>query len=147
MLIAIFGENCTGKSTVAEYLKSKINAQVFTGRDYLRLAKSEDEAERLFREKLSNAVDGENIIYVIAEKELLELLPDDAIRILVTADIEVIKERFAKRMNGRLPEPVAKMLESKHGCFDSVDCDIQVNFGKGDDSANLEDALDKLNIV
>lgn len=146
MVIGIIGENCVGKSTVAEHLKSKMNAQVFSGRDYLRHAKSEDEAKRLFRERLNAAVDGEDIIFVIAEKELLELLPDDAIRILVTADIEVIKERFARRMNGRLPEPVAKMLESKHGCFDSVDFDIHVDFGKGDDITACEDALKRLNI-
>ncbi len=145
MVIGIIGENCTGKSTVAEHLKSKINAQVFTGKDYLRLAKSEEEAKRLFREKLNAAVDGENIIFVIAENELLKLLPDDAIRILVTADIEVIKERFAKRMNGRLPEPVAKMLEKKHGCFDSIEYDIHVDFGNGGEKA-CEEAMNQLNI-
>ncbi len=145
MVIGIIGENCTGKSTVAEHLKSKINAQVFTGKDYLRLAKSEEEAKRLFREKLNAAVDGEDIIFVIAENELLKLLPDDAIRILVTADIEVIKERFAKRMNGRLPEPVAKMLEKKHGCFDSIEYDIHVDFGNGGEKA-CEEAMNQLNI-
>ncbi len=145
MVIGIIGENCTGKSTVAEHLKSKINAQVFTGKDYLRLAKSEEEAKRLFREKLNAAVDGEDIIFVIAESELLKLLPDDAIRILVTADIEVIKERFAKRMNGRLPEPVAKMLEKKHGCFDSIEYDIHVDFGNGGEKA-CEEAINQLNI-
>ncbi len=145
MVIGIIGENCTGKSTVAEHLKSKINAQVFTGKDYLRLAKSEEEAKRLFREKLNAAVDGENIIFVIAENELLKLLPDDAIRILVTADIEVIKERFAKRMNGRLPEPVAKMLEKKHSCFDSIEYDIHVDFGNGGEKA-CEEAINQLNI-
>ncbi len=145
MVIGIIGENCTGKSTVAEHLKSKFNAQVFTGKDYLRLAKSEEEAKRLFREKLNAAVDGENIIFVIAENELLELLPDDAIRILVTADIEVIKERFAKRMNGQLPEPVEKMLEKKHGCFDSVEYDIHVDFGNGGEKA-CEEAMNQLNI-
>ncbi len=145
MVIGIIGENCTGKSTVAEHLKSKINAQVFTGKDYLRLAKSEEEAKRLFCEKLNAAVDGENIIFVIAESELLKLLPDDAIRILVTSDIEVIKERFAKRMKGKLPEPVAKMLEKKHGCFDSVEYDIHVDFGNGGEKA-CEEALNQLNI-
>ncbi len=145
MVIGIIGENCTGKSTVAEHLKSKINAQVFTGKDYLRLAKSEEEAKRLFREKLNAAVDGEDIIFVIAENELLKLLPDDAIRILVTADIEVIKERFAKRMNGQLPEPVAKMLEKKHGCFDSIEYDIHVDFGNGGEKA-CEEAINQLNI-
>ncbi len=144
MVIAIIGESCVGKSTAAQHLKSRMNAEVFTGRDYLRLAKSEDEAKRLFCEKLNAAVDGEDIIFVISEKEMLGLLPRDAIKILVTADIEVIKERFARRMNGNLPEAVAKMLERRHGCFDSVECDIHVDFGRGDDITACEDALNRL---
>ena len=35
--IGIFGESCTGKSTLAAKLKEHINAQIYTGRDYLRL--------------------------------------------------------------------------------------------------------------
>ena len=34
MVIAIFGESCTGKSTLADALREKLNAQVFTGKDY-----------------------------------------------------------------------------------------------------------------
>ena len=45
MLIAIIGESCTGKSTLADKLKQDFNAAVYTGKDYLRLAKSPSEAE------------------------------------------------------------------------------------------------------
>ena len=38
MLIGIIGESCTGKSTLAERLKAQLNAEVYTGKDYLRLA-------------------------------------------------------------------------------------------------------------
>lgn len=41
MLITIFGESCTGKSTLADALKERTGAQVYSGKDYLRLAKSE----------------------------------------------------------------------------------------------------------
>ena len=34
MVIAIFGESCTGKSTLADKLSTAINAEVFTGKDY-----------------------------------------------------------------------------------------------------------------
>ena len=47
-------------------------------------------------------------------------------RILVTADLALIKSRFAQRMRGNLPAPVATMLEKKHGCFDSQPHDIHV---------------------
>ena len=115
MLIAIIGENCTGKSTLAEKIKETVGGEVLSGRDYLRLARSESEAVSLFKEKLKSAVNGENLIYVITEKQHVEFLPKGAVKILVYADLDVIKERFKARMHGNLPDPIAKMLESKEG--------------------------------
>ena len=126
MVIGIFGESCTGKSTLAEKIAASFLCEVFTGKDYLRLAKNENIAKVMFQKKLTAAVNGENIIYVISEKEHLPLLPEGAFRILVTADLELIKSRFAERMRGNLPVPVAAMLEKKHGCFDAELHDIQV---------------------
>ena len=127
MVIGIFGESCTGKSTLADKLKESINAQVYTGRDYLRLEKNEAAAKRSFQAKLREAVSGENIIYVISEKEHL---PHGSIRVLVTADLDMIKKRFAGRMQGSLPAPVAAMLERKHGCFDKELHDIHIISGR-----------------
>lgn len=118
MVIGIIGENCSGKSTLAEKIGKSIEAEIITGKDYLRMAKSEAMATALFRKKLKEAVKGDNVIYVISEQELTDLLPEGAFRILVSADIETIKERFRERMHGNLPDPVAKMLERKHGAFD-----------------------------
>ena len=132
MLIAIFGESCTGKSTLANALAQKLNAEIYTGKDYLRLAKNENIARVLFQKKLNAAVNGENIIYVIAEKEHLALLPEGAMRILVTADLELIKARFTERMHGNLPVPVAAMLERKHGCFDNEPRDYHIISGATD---------------
>ena len=56
------------------------------------MAESESEAVSLFRKKLRSAVFGDNIIYAIADAEHVKLLPDGAIRILGTADLETIKE-------------------------------------------------------
>ena len=126
MVIGIFGESCTGKSTLAEKIAASFLCEVFTGKDYLRLAKNENIAKVMFQKKLTAAVNGENIIYVISEKEHLPLLPEGAFRILMTADLELIKSRFAERMRGNLPVPVAAMLEKKHGCFDAELHDIQV---------------------
>ena len=135
MVIAIFGESCTGKSTLADKLSSAINAEVFTGKDYLRMAKNESIAKVMFQKKLAAAVDGEHVVYVISETEHLALLPEGALRILVSADIELIKSRFAKRMHGSLPAPVAAMLEKKHGCFDSVPHDLHMVSGETDPDA------------
>ena len=78
MVYGIIGENCSGKSTLAEEVKKAIGVEIITGKDYLRMARSESEAEMLFREKLEDAVSGENIIYVISEPEQLAFLPKDA---------------------------------------------------------------------
>ena len=53
MVIGLIGENCSGKSTLAAHIREAIGAEVVTGRDYLRMARSEAEARRLFREKLA----------------------------------------------------------------------------------------------
>lgn len=128
MLIAIIGESCTGKSTLAEKIKERLgDAEIYTGKDYLRFAKNENDAKKLFADMLKNDTDKKNVIYVIAEKPHLDLLPANAVRILVTADIDLIKERFAKRMKGILPPPVSAMLERNHGIFDNVENHFHYN--------------------
>ena len=141
MVIVIFGESCTGKSTLAEKIAACLSCEVFTGKDYLRLAKNENIAKVMFQKKLTDAVTGENIIYVISEKEHLPLLPEGALRILVTADLELIKSRFAQRMRGYLPTPVAAMLEKKHGCFDAEPHDIHVLSGETDLDIVIEEVV------
>ena len=142
MVIGIIGENCSGKSTLAEKIKGTLGGEVVTGKDYLRMAKSESEARALFREKLKSAVSGSNIIYVISEPDHVALLPAGAVRILVSADINTIKERFKARMHGNLPAPVAGMLEKKHGMFDSGSYDYHYD-GVNGDPASLCEALRK----
>ena len=118
MVIAIFGESCVGKSTLADMLGQKLDAEVITGKDYLRLAKNEAIAKKLFQKKLTESMTGRHVVYVISDREHLELLPEGAVRVLMTADLELIQHRFARRMHGALPPPVKAMLEKKHGCFD-----------------------------
>ena len=131
MLICIFGESCTGKTTLAQRLLPYCKATLYHGKDYLRLAKSEAEAKQKFRVLLENAADGgSSIIFVTTEKENLSLLPEHCVRILVTAPLSVIQERFAKRMGGTLPPPAAAMLERKHGSFDHEPHDLLVKNGQ-----------------
>ena len=144
MVIGIFGESCTGKSTLAQRIAASLPCEIYTGKDWLRLAKNENIAKTLFQKKLNNAVTNENIIYVISEKEHLPLLPEGALRVLVTADLELIKSRFAQRMHGNLPAPVAAMLEKKHGCFDAVPHDIHVISGVTDLDAAAEQIINQL---
>lgn len=132
MLMAIIGENCSGKSTLADALRERLAAEVITGKDWLRMAKSEAEALSLFRKKLGEAVTGDNLIYVISETEPLGWLPEGTVKILVTADLAAIKERFRARMHGHLPAPVEGMLERKHGMFDGGTYDCRFDGVNGD---------------
>ena len=147
MVIGIFGESCTGKSTLAEKIAASFPCEVFTGKDYLRLAKNENIAKVMFQKKLTAAVNGENIIYVISEKEHLPLLPEGALRILVTADLDLIKSRFAQRMHGSLPAPVATMLEKKHGCFDAEQYDLHIVSGETDLDAIVKEVTENGNQI
>ncbi len=140
MLIAIIGENCVGKSTLAQKINEKLNAKIYSGKDYLRLAKNPTLAEKSFKELLNNALLGDNAIYIITEKEHLNLLPKGAFKIVLTAELSVIKQRFKERMRGNLPLPVEKMLESKHGIYDNLQCDLKM-----DGNYNIEDVFNALN--
>ncbi len=115
MLYIFMGQSCTGKSTVANKIKELIGAEVFTGKDYLRMAKNESEAWRLFYEKLSDAASNEDlseetIIYLITEMAQLDRISDieGACKVKFTASLDTIKSRFAQRMHGKLPQPVEK---------------------------------------
>ena len=132
MVIALIGESCTGKSTLAGMLKEKLGALVFSGKDYLRLAKGEGDARQAFCTLLAAHMkpDAEPFFYVISEKEHLAFLPAGALRILVTAELPVIQERFARRTGGKLPPPLAAMLEKKHGMFDAEQHDLLIKSGE-----------------
>ena len=139
MLIAIIGENCAGKTTLANAINKSLNAKVFPGKDYLRLAKNPAVSEQEFIKLLSAAVSGDNLIYIITESTHLGLLPDGAFKIVITAPLETIKERFKARMRGNIPPPVEQMLEKNHGIFDGLDCNLML-----DQNYNVSEVLSKI---
>ena len=139
MLVAIIGENCVGKSTLANKINEKLNAKIYTGKDYLRLEKNPSMALEKFKGILKASVAGDNIIYLITEKEHIPLLPEGAFRIVLTAELDVIKERFKERMRGNLPMPLEKMLESKHGMYGNLECNLKL-----DANYDIEDVISKL---
>ncbi|MBQ8293629.1 MAG: hypothetical protein IJX78_07520 [Bacilli bacterium] len=139
MLIAIIGENCVGKSTLANKINEKFKAKIYSGKDYLRLEKNPSVALETFKNILKESVLKDNIIYIITEKEHLNLLPAGTFKIVLTADITVIKGRFKERMHGNLPLPLEKMLEAKHGMYDNLECNLKLN-----ENYNIEEVIDKI---
>ena len=140
MLIAIIGENCVGKSTLAKQISQRISAKIYSGKDYLRLEKNPSAALERFKTILQESVTGDSVIYLITEKEHLCLLPEEAFKIVLTAELSIIKERFKERMRGNLPLPVEKMLEAKHGMYDALDCDLKL-----DGNYDVEDIINRFN--
>jgi len=135
------GESCTGKSTAADDIKKETGAKIYTGKDYLKLAKNEDEAKKAFRRLLESQVnETEVLIFVVSELEDLNLVPENALKILFTADINVIKERFKTRMRGNLNPAVEKMLERKAGLFSELQHDMVIE----SDKTSKEEVIDKL---
>ena len=49
MLIAIIGENCVGKSTLAEGICREIGGKIYNGKDFLRLERNPDNARSTFK--------------------------------------------------------------------------------------------------
>ena len=138
MVICLFGVSCTGKSTVSKALKEKINAIVYNGKDYLKLAKSPSDALILFKKELNSHL--ENIIFVTSEVDDLKLLNDSTLKVLFVASLDTIKSRFKQRLNGILPLPVERMLEKKYEMFLNEQYDILINT----DESSVEKIVDKI---
>jgi len=128
MLLCFMGASCTGKSTAADEMIKTLNGKVYSGKDYLKLAKNKEDAEKAFKSILEESND--NIIYVVSEIEDLVLVPEKTFKVLFITELDIMKERFAKRMNGNLPAPVAApvavMLERKATAWKDQSCDLLI---------------------
>ncbi|MDW7661744.1 MAG: hypothetical protein SCL54_10040 [Bacillota bacterium] len=147
MLYLFMGQSCTGKSTLADQMKAKFGAEVYSGKDYMRMAKNENEAWKIFCKMLENAAvatDPENIlIYVITEKEHLDKLTSlhGIKKVKFNASLEIIKERFAQRMRGNLPLPVEKKLEIQYKEWEVEKGDIVIDTTEDTDVEVLMDSI------
>ena len=76
MVISIFGENCSGKSTLATRIRDEIGSQIITGKDDLRMARTEAEA-------LWFIVNRQLAPSVLARSAFCERAIENAVRLLV----------------------------------------------------------------
>jgi predicted kinase len=118
VLLVFHGPSCSGKSTVAGIIAQRTGASVWTGSDYLRLAKSEPSAWLQFMTVLERAAaaavfDSDSVIFVhTGSLPHGRFLPDGpAVRTLrFTAAQEVLEARFAPRVGGRVSPAISAML-------------------------------------
>jgi adenylate kinase family enzyme len=144
MIISIIGESCTGKLTLASKLKEiyGLDTLVFSGNDYLRLARNAAEAANKYKSILKSNIDTKLVIIVmVAEMQQLEFIPTQAFNILMIEELDVIKARFRNRLNCDLPQPVSLMLERKHHMFDNVACNLLINHG----DKSIDEVLEEIN--
>jgi cytidylate kinase len=120
MVFLFFGPSCSGKSTVAEAIAERHDITIWTGKDYLKLAKNSQLAWNEFVKLLQKASDAErlsdSIIYIVttfSDIREVSALPESTIKIRFFADVEALKARFSKRLNGTLPPPIENMLISQ----------------------------------
>ncbi|SFN71436.1 hypothetical protein [Proteiniclasticum ruminis] len=145
MLFVFMGPSCSGKSTAAEIVGKRTGAKIYSGKDYLRLAKAEGDAWRIFHEKLEEASkpDGEeSLIFVCTEKELFDRIrvTENIFTVRFTATPEDIKRRFAERMRGTLPKPLEVMLEKQMHLWEGIEAKLLVDSS----SESPEDAAERI---
>jgi hypothetical protein len=119
VLLVFFGPNCSGKTSVGRDIARRTGATVWIGRDYLRLAKDEASAWQHFQGFLSRSVEVPtlgfaSIIYVPVDfPGGSRVVPSGpGLRFVrFTADLEVLKSRFAERVGGRISPTVEGMIK------------------------------------
>ena len=128
MVIALIGGRCCGKSDLAKAICDKVLARLFTGRSYMELADSEPEARAAFRQLLEQAQHTEDyVIYIVTDRELMELLPPCCLRVLCKASLKTVKARFSAQMQEPLTAAMAAMLKKQYDSFDDCPHDLRVD--------------------
>ncbi len=95
MRLCFCGPSGSGKNTCAKNIAKQGRWNIYTGKDYLRLAKNEADAWSKFMAQLKeDDAHGMNSIIVITEIE--------QVRIRFTANEDVLLNRFIARMNNHL---------------------------------------------
>jgi adenylate kinase family enzyme len=132
MLLLFIGPSCSGKSSVAKKIAERTSCKVWSGKDYFRLAKNQDEAWKIFLNMLRDSssdttLSDKSIIFLISNPIELrnDLLAISNLKsIKFNADISVLKQRLAKRINQEpLSPPLEKMIERQQNAFQTIPAD------------------------
>lgn len=133
MLYIFCGPSCSGKSSAAGAVRRKLNAQIYTGKDYLSLANEENMAWDEFKKILNMSLMPRcNVIYIITEKDRLsELRQWKNVKICrFEADLNILEERFAKRTSGKLPQSISDMLKRQTQVWMNESADLVIDTSK-----------------
>ena len=146
MLYLFVGPSCSGKSTAANYLKDGLKARIYSGKDYIRLAKNEPDAWIFFKAKLQEATDGDtNIIYILTEVERFQevVLIGEMKVFNFRADLSILKQRFSKRTGGVVPLPLENMLKNQVASWENITVQYDIDTG----TLSVEEVREKLHEI
>ncbi len=137
MVIAIFGESCTGKSTIAECLKGELGARVFPAGITCALRKPSRKQGRNSKKCWKTAKNRQSTSLAKSRTSgSCQKLPARSRHSGSCAD-----QRAVCKANGRRSSPpVEKMLKSKHGMFNGEPRDLWIISGEG----SAETACEKI---
>ena len=128
MVIALIGGRCCGKSALAKAICEKVHAELFTGRSYMDLDPNETRARMIFRGLLMEEQFTDSyVIYIVTEKELMELLPPRCLKVLCKANLKTVMARFSDQMQAPLTPAMAAMLKKQYNSFDECPHDLSVD--------------------
>lgn len=146
MVIVLMGASGTGKTAVTNELKNRINFKTYSGSDYQRLARNDEEAWAVFVDLLkSNTAD---IIYMTHEAEKYYKLKDveGILFIKLQIDLETMKNRYRDRLfMDDLPIYIEEKLEDSFNEWDAVK--VEHTFDVHDTDMAAEIAADIIRIM
>ena len=128
MVIALIGGRCCGKSALAKAICDKVHAEIFTGCSYRDLAPEESTARALFRQRmLEEEFTDSYLIYIVTDREQMNLLPPRCLRVLCKASLKTVMARFSAQMQEPLTPAMAAMLKKQYNSFDECPHDLSVD--------------------
>lgn len=133
MFIMFVGPSCGGKSSTAKVFQEKFGLKIYTGKDYLRLAKSETDAWKVFTEICQTAKENKqlcshSVIYIASETDKFsDLAKISSFTVHFDASQEILEKRFAPRTGGFVPPPIKKMIEKQKNNWLAVEADFHID--------------------
>ncbi|MDY0093556.1 MAG: AAA family ATPase [Candidatus Vecturithrix sp.] len=146
MRLCFCGPSGSGKSTCAKNIAKQGRWNIYTGKDYLRLAKNEAEAWSKFMAQLKeNDAHGMNSIIVITEIELLKKVKEieQVCIIRFTANEDVLLKRFIARINNHSNPTFAKMIKNQKMKWDQSGIDYVIDTTENNEERTMKKILEQ----
>lgn len=149
MVLVFYGPSCSGKSSAARSIAERTGATIWTGKDYLRLAKTEPAAWKEFVRLLARAARSsrlslDSIVFVTTDPATLMRHVGDlgtVYWVRFDASLETLAKRFALRIGGSVSPPMRTMLERSREATLASPADLLVDSTERTQRSIVEEVL------